>query len=300
MGRTRPGPFPNKGPLSLQDHGNPTRFRNVWYRELPPRAAEGGTDGWLATEAAMAKRHEIARSIRQDAETLSDPKNPVPQMLRLFESLVYEQEPAARQKAEAMAGQYVASLKTLSPDQLNAKKRRGQAPQRRLQVPHPVQHPLRTVRTQDRRRGSHQGAGLGQETVETAAQRPVPARLRTSGPAYSSTTMKTTAKINVAVVGLGFGAEFIPIWQKHPHTRCVAVCQRNPEKLNAVGDYFGVDKRYTDFQALLRDPEVQAVHINTPIPDHASMSIAALKAASTSPAPCRWPPALRTVGRSWT
>jgi len=23
-------------------------------------------------------------------------------------------------------------------------------------------------------------------------------------------------KINVAIVGLGFGAEFIPLWQKHP------------------------------------------------------------------------------------
>ena len=53
--------------------------------------------------------------------------------------------------------------------------------------------------------------------------------------------------INVAVVGLGFGAEFIPLWQKHPHTNCYAICQRNEEKLNAVGEYFGVKRRYTDF-----------------------------------------------------
>ena len=26
----------------------------------------------------------------------------------------------------------------------------------------------------------------------------------------------STRKFNVAVVGLGFGAEFIPLWQKHP------------------------------------------------------------------------------------
>ncbi len=83
---------------------------------------------------------------------------------------------------------------------------------------------------------------------------------------------------NIAVVGLGFGAEFIPIWQKHPQTRCHAICQRNPEKLNAVGDYFGVEKRYTDFAQLLKDPAVDAVHINSPIPDHAWMSIAALQA----------------------
>ena len=60
-------------------------------------------------------------------------------------------------------------------------------------------------------------------------------------------------KINVAIVGLGFGAEFIPLWQKHPHTRCHAICQRNQEKLNAVGDYFGVERRYSDFGALLKD-----------------------------------------------
>jgi predicted dehydrogenase len=85
-------------------------------------------------------------------------------------------------------------------------------------------------------------------------------------------------KFNIAVIGLGFGAEFIPIWQKHPHTRCHAICQRDPEKLNAIGDYFGVEKRFNDYQSLLKDREIDAVHINSPIPDHAWMSIAALKA----------------------
>lgn len=85
-------------------------------------------------------------------------------------------------------------------------------------------------------------------------------------------------KLNVAVVGLGFGAEFIPLWQKHPHTDCYAICQRNEDKLNAVGDYFGVEKRYTDYHKLLKDPAVDVVHINSPIPDHAWMSLAGLKA----------------------
>src|SRR3954471_14164670 len=86
------------------------------------------------------------------------------------------------------------------------------------------------------------------------------------------------SKINVAIIGLGFGAEFIPIYQRHPNANMYAICQRTEKKLHAIGDAFGIEKRYTDYRALLKDPEVDAVHINSPIPDHAAQSIAALKA----------------------
>jgi predicted dehydrogenase len=85
-------------------------------------------------------------------------------------------------------------------------------------------------------------------------------------------------KVNVAIIGLGFGAEFIPIYQKHPHANMYAVCQRNTERLNQIGDAFGIDKRYANYDDVLADPDVDFVHINSPIPDHAWMSIAALKA----------------------
>lgn len=85
-------------------------------------------------------------------------------------------------------------------------------------------------------------------------------------------------RINIAIVGLGFGAEFIPIYQKHPNANLVAISQRNEEKLNELGDAFGIAKRYTSYDELLQDPEIDAVHINTPIPDHGIQSIKALKA----------------------
>jgi predicted dehydrogenase len=88
----------------------------------------------------------------------------------------------------------------------------------------------------------------------------------------------TANKINVAIIGLGFGAEFIPIYQRHPNANLYAICQRNKEKLDQIGDEFKIEKRYTDYDELLKDPNIDAVHINTPIPDHAIQSIKALKA----------------------
>lgn len=84
--------------------------------------------------------------------------------------------------------------------------------------------------------------------------------------------------MNIAIVGLGFGAEFIPIYQRYPGVQLYAICQRSQDKLDEIGDQFGIDKRYTSYEELLKDPEVDAVHINTPIPLHGQQSIQALKA----------------------
>jgi predicted dehydrogenase len=84
--------------------------------------------------------------------------------------------------------------------------------------------------------------------------------------------------VKVAMIGLGFGAEFIPIYQAHPHAEVVALCRRNEAELHAVGDRFGIAKRYTKYADVLNDPDVDFVHINSPIPDHAWMSLEALQA----------------------
>jgi len=85
-------------------------------------------------------------------------------------------------------------------------------------------------------------------------------------------------KIRMAIVGLGFGAEFIPIYQNHPFTEMYAICQRNEEKLQQIGDHFGVAVQYTSFEELIQDERIDAVHINSPIGAHAEQSIAALMA----------------------
>ncbi|REL37588.1 gfo/Idh/MocA family oxidoreductase [Rhodohalobacter sp. SW132] len=85
-------------------------------------------------------------------------------------------------------------------------------------------------------------------------------------------------KVNVALLGLGFGAEFIPIYQKHPNANMYAICQRTESKLKEIGDEFGIDTRYTSYEEMLKDPEVDAVHINTPIQMHAEHTLMALRA----------------------
>ena len=137
--------------------------------------------------------------------------------------------------------------------------------------------------------------------------------------------MTDGTSVKVALVGLGFGAEFIPIYQLHPDAELVAICQRTQSKLDEIGEKYGIAKRYASFEELLADPDVHAVHINSPIPEHGRQTIQVLRPsrshsgqgqvwldacwlpssrhsrlASTWRAPCRWPPRLTSVDKSWS
>ena len=90
--------------------------------------------------------------------------------------------------------------------------------------------------------------------------------------------MPSNKPIRVAIIGLGFGAEFIPIYQKYPGAEIYAICRRDRKGLDECGERYGIKSRYTDYHEMLKDPNIDAVHINSPIPDHAWMSVDALKA----------------------
>lgn len=90
--------------------------------------------------------------------------------------------------------------------------------------------------------------------------------------------VQSSRPLNAAIVGLGFGAEFIPIYQRHPDVNVAAICRRNEAELAKVADAFRIEKRHTRYEEMLADPEIDFVHINSPIPDHAWMSIEALRA----------------------
>lgn len=116
--RSKAREFPEKGPLKLQDHGNPVRYRNIWYRPLPKRAIEGGDTSVMSVEATMAKRKETAKGIREAAAKLEGKD----QMLHLLESLCYEQDDAALKQATEQADAFALAIKELSADKLEEKK----------------------------------------------------------------------------------------------------------------------------------------------------------------------------------
>ena len=84
--------------------------------------------------------------------------------------------------------------------------------------------------------------------------------------------------IRVGIIGMGFGKEFIAIYQNLPGCEVKAISQRNEKMLNEIADSFNIKSRYTDWKRMLDDKEIDAIHVVSPILDHVNMSIAALEA----------------------
>jgi predicted dehydrogenase len=85
------------------------------------------------------------------------------------------------------------------------------------------------------------------------------------------------AQIRIAVVGLNFGAAFVPIYQNHPDVERVAVCDPDEARLNSVGERFGIRERFSRLDDILAS-ECDAVHLLTPVPRHVEQTLAVLGA----------------------
>ena len=85
------------------------------------------------------------------------------------------------------------------------------------------------------------------------------------------------SKLRIAVVGLGFGAAFAPIYQAHPDVSEVIICDPDATRLNAIGDQFNIARRCNSLDEVLR-ADCDAVHLLTPVPLHVEHTLAVLNA----------------------
>jgi len=84
--------------------------------------------------------------------------------------------------------------------------------------------------------------------------------------------------LTIAVVGLGFGMEFVPIYLSHPDVAAVVLVEPDPERRRQAAMRFGLGGGYPDLTDALADPAIDAVHILAPVFLHADMVVASLDA----------------------
>jgi predicted dehydrogenase len=87
-------------------------------------------------------------------------------------------------------------------------------------------------------------------------------------------------KINVAIVGISFGLEFVPIYIAHPNVDKVIVVDKDEKLLRAAHDRYGLSEEQccSDLDKVLNDAAIDAIHLITPPASHAPLSVKVLNA----------------------
>jgi xylose dehydrogenase (NAD/NADP) len=85
---------------------------------------------------------------------------------------------------------------------------------------------------------------------------------------------------NVGILGPGFVATraVIPALQRIPQARLLAVASRDSERASLVSKQFGIERAYSDYQALLDDDDVNAVYVALPNHLHHAWTLRAAEA----------------------
>jgi predicted dehydrogenase len=86
-------------------------------------------------------------------------------------------------------------------------------------------------------------------------------------------------KFRWGILGPGsIARKFAAGLQALPDAELAAVASRAKERADAFADAFGAPRRYGSYEALVRDPDVDAVYVATPHPFHHEHSLLCLKA----------------------
>lgn len=87
-------------------------------------------------------------------------------------------------------------------------------------------------------------------------------------------------KVRVGIIGTSWWTDlmFLPSLNSHPAAEIVAICGRNRERGEALAKEHHIAEVYTDYRALIKEAELDAVVVATPDDLHFSMTMAALEA----------------------
>jgi predicted dehydrogenase len=87
---------------------------------------------------------------------------------------------------------------------------------------------------------------------------------------------KSDKLMRIGVVGGNFGSSFF--WHEHPNCKVTAVCELRDDRMKTLQETYHCDVTYKDYSRMLKDPNVDAVGLFTPVPLHVPMAVEALKA----------------------
>jgi D-apiose dehydrogenase len=80
------------------------------------------------------------------------------------------------------------------------------------------------------------------------------------------------AQFKGVCVGAGYFSHFqYEAWQRIPEVTITAMCNRNPERAQAIMDKFGIANHYTDYRKMLETERPDFVDVITPPPTHLDM-----------------------------
>jgi predicted dehydrogenase len=99
------------------------------------------------------------------------------------------------------------------------------------------------------------------------------------------------ATLRGGLIGCGFFAvNHMHGWRDAEGAEIVAICDRDPGRLRAVGDEFGIEKRYADAKAMMTEEKLDFVDIATTVNSH--RALVELAASHKLPTICQKPFAL--------
>lgn len=85
-------------------------------------------------------------------------------------------------------------------------------------------------------------------------------------------------RVRFGIVGMGIGRDQALAIAADPRGEVAALCDLDPARMEPVaGELPGPVKRYTDYEALCRDPEIDAIYVGTPNQLHVPVALAAIR-----------------------